>query len=258
MNLNSNSRAFTLTEILVSLTIGVAILGALFVALRPVYERAQAAIVLKRARDYGLLLRDAVNNRAISDPVPLTAPLGRLTAVSGTYLPSLISAGYAAPTIGCSYVRILYGLGLIDSWKEPNYRGLDAVPSWSQYIIWDKTTNTFNADSMPAAERTAFEASGLPTWSRMLCVLSTTGQPSSAAGANYWFGRNSGDLPINSRVVVWRLVNCPQSFAEALAKAANPPDLRPASGDACDYGPVTYPAPTNGVTNVNIYLIHFP
>ena len=46
----------------------------------------------------------------------------------------------------------------------------------------------------------------------------------------------------------------PAKDAYNLAVAMNGPQLTPAEGVACDTGVVAYAAPTNGITDVYIYL----
>ena len=77
--------------------------------------------------------------------------------------------------------------------------------------------------------------------------------PSAALGANF---RLDGTTNLNANYVVAYLVipACPAKDAYELAVAMNGAQLAPVEGAASDTGLVAYAAPTNGVTDVYVYL----
>jgi len=77
--------------------------------------------------------------------------------------------------------------------------------------------------------------------------------PSAALGANF---RLDGTTDLTANLIVAYLVipAVPAKDAYNLAVAMNGPQLTPVEGVACDTGVVAYAAPTNGVTDVYIYL----
>ena len=77
--------------------------------------------------------------------------------------------------------------------------------------------------------------------------------PSAALGANF---RLDGLTDLTANLIVAYLVipAVPAKDAYNLALAMNAPQLAPVEGAACDTGLVAYAAPTNGVTDVYVYL----
>lgn len=78
--------------------------------------------------------------------------------------------------------------------------------------------------------------------------------PSAALGANF---RLDGITNLSANYVVAYLVipSCPARDAYELAVAMNGAQLAPVEGAASDTGVVAYAAPSNGVTDVYIYLV---
>jgi prepilin-type N-terminal cleavage/methylation domain-containing protein len=94
-------------------------------------------------------------------------------------------------------------------------------------------------------------------WSAVTRVESRSSNPgtlpSAALGANF---RLDGTTDLTANLIVAYLVipAVPAKDAYNLAVAMNGPQLAPVEGVACDTGVVAYAAPTNGVTDVYIYL----
>ena len=94
-------------------------------------------------------------------------------------------------------------------------------------------------------------------WSAVTRVEARTANPalapSAALGANF---RLDGATNLNANYVVAYLVipACPARDAYELAVSMNGAQLAPAEGAASDSGVVAYAAPTNGVTDVYVYL----
>ena len=77
--------------------------------------------------------------------------------------------------------------------------------------------------------------------------------PSAALGANF---RLDGLTDLTANLIVAHLVipAVPAKDAYNLALAMNAPQLAPVEGAACATGVVAYATPTNGVTDVYVYL----
>jgi prepilin-type N-terminal cleavage/methylation domain-containing protein len=94
-------------------------------------------------------------------------------------------------------------------------------------------------------------------WSAVTRVEARTANPalapSAALGANF---RLDGATNLNANYVVAYLVipACPARDAYELAVSMNGAQLAPVEGAASDSGVVAYTAPTNGVTDVYVYL----
>lgn len=94
-------------------------------------------------------------------------------------------------------------------------------------------------------------------WSAVTRVEARTANPalapSAALGANF---RLDGATNLNANYVVAYLVipACPARDAYELAVSMNGAQLAPVEGAASDSGVVAYAAPTNGVTDVYVYL----
>lgn len=101
------------------------------------------------------------------------------------------------------------------------------------------------------------DAAPLRNWSTVTRVEARTANPalapSAALGANF---RLDGATNLNANYVVAYLVipACPAKDAYELALSMNGAQLAPVEGAASDSGVVAYAAPTNGVTDVYVYL----
>ncbi|MFA5263739.1 MAG: prepilin-type N-terminal cleavage/methylation domain-containing protein [Opitutaceae bacterium] len=115
-------------------------------------------------------------------------------------------------------------------------------------LTWNQTLQAFVMTPDAAPQR---------NWSgvtRIEARSSTPGTlPSVALGANF---RLDGltDRPANVVIAYLVIPGCPATDAYQLALAMNAPQLAPVVGAACDTGLVAYAAPTNGVTDVYVYL----
>lgn len=78
--------------------------------------------------------------------------------------------------------------------------------------------------------------------------------PSAAQGANFRLRDATTNLAANLVVAYLVIPNCPARDAYELALSMNAPQLAPVEGAASDSGIVAYAAPTNGVTDVYVYL----
>ncbi len=105
----------------------------------------------------------------------------------------------------------------------------------------------------------AISPDGAPqrNWSTVTRIEARTANPaalpSAALGANF---RLDGITNLNANSIVAYLVipGCPARDAYELALSMNGGQLAPVEGAACDTGVVAYTAPTNGITDVYVYL----
>ncbi len=254
MKTRQSTRGFTLTEILIAAGIATAILGTLVAAFGPATERARAGALLRRAREHGVFLRDAVNARTLPEPLPMTR------AGNGGTVPSsgaLAGGSAAKQDQAANFDAVMLAHQLVES--IPPLPFGTTRPLWAEAVKWDTTTKTFlfSSDSQYAGAEAAWAAAATVSWPRLESRLSDPSlAPSAAAGANFRLAR-AVDLGAQRVVIFWRLPNVTAAFALALAKAANPVDYQPASGTALDIGPVAYAAPVNDRTDVYLYIIHF-
>ena len=115
-------------------------------------------------------------------------------------------------------------------------------------MTWSQTALAFVVTPDAAPQR---------NWSAVTRVESRSSTPgtlpSVALGANF---RLDGTTDLTANLIVAYLVipAVPAKDAYNLAVAMNGPQLTPVEGVACDTGVVAYAAPTNGVTDVYIYL----
>jgi prepilin-type N-terminal cleavage/methylation domain-containing protein len=93
--------------------------------------------------------------------------------------------------------------------------------------------------------------------SRLICLASTTGAPSTTNGANYQLD-GATDLPTGARVVSAVVVNCTATEALEMSKRIDGESLsQAAAGTVDDDGKVVYRVPNaQGLTTVYVYLAH--
>ncbi len=250
-----STRAFTLTEILIAAAIVTAILGTLIAAFGAASERARAGALLRRAREHGLFIRDAVNARTLPEPLPVTR-----AGNGGTVLSSGALAGgsVAKQDQAANFDAIMLAYRIVEGFTPPSYG--TSQPLWAEAVKWDTASKTFLFSPAAQYSTAAADWTAAPiavTWPRLESRLSDPSTaPSAALGANFRLSR-AVDLSAQRVVVYYRLPNVTASFALALAKAANTPDSQPAAGAANDIGPAAYAAPVNDRTDVYLYVIHF-
>jgi prepilin-type N-terminal cleavage/methylation domain-containing protein len=115
-------------------------------------------------------------------------------------------------------------------------------------IAWNQASQTFQMTPDAAPQR---------NWSGVTRVEARSSAPgtlpSVSLGANF---RLDGVTDLASNQVVAYLVipGCPAQDALDLATQLNGAQLAPVAGAACDTGVVAYAIPTNGITDVYVYL----
>jgi len=248
MNLVRQTRGFTLLEILTVCGLITVLLGILIFAIGRAMNAPRATAVLQRSKTYAALIRDALNAPSFRGQLPVThSGNGGVVPTSG----QLAAGSAATKDNGCSFEVVMLAERMIERFEEVSY-GSPARPLLG--VQWDPAGRTFVAAPDLAATVAAIPAA--VTWQRLESRISDPAtSPELAQGANFQ-AITGVNLPPQVVVVYWRFPSAPQSFAEALAKAANKPEYRPAAGAACTVGPVVYAAPVNGLTDVYVYLCH--
>lgn len=115
-------------------------------------------------------------------------------------------------------------------------------------LTWNQTSQAFVMTPDAAPQR---------NWSAITRVEARSSNPgvlpSAALGANFRLD-GVNDRPANVIIAYLVIPGCPATDAYQLALAMNAPQLAPVVGAACDIGLVAYAAPTNGVTDVYVYI----
>lgn len=254
MKINKTSRkhngGFTLLELLGALAV-IGILSVLSVpAIRSSIRDSKFNATMKQVET----VETAVSALAKKQGGPGYPPLTEGAATTAfTYTGTLGAA--TAPVIAKAAVldNVFLAEGLIS--KPLDIRIGSSTMVGTTELLWSPTSNAYYTagDVVPSRDY----SSG----TRVECQLSTTTAPSSAAGTNFWLGRettSTGNLPANARVVSLVIPNVTGTDAKELADRYN--NNSAASATALnDYGRAVYAAPnaTTGLTTVYIYITHF-
>jgi prepilin-type N-terminal cleavage/methylation domain-containing protein len=237
-------RGFSLLELVLVLAI-IAVLSALllpkgFDALR----QARVRQVQKTVETVKTALTDFIALPGGSGSLPRTEGPGVPTSGAGLSGATDIAKGNAA-----RLDSVLLSTGKID--RPLNLRmGTQVYTSTGtgNEVTWDQASQTFVITPDAAPQR---------DWTRVTRIEARSSDPtlapSLAQGANF---RLDGitNRPANLIVAYLVIPGCPARDAFELALAMNAPQLAPLEGAACDTGAVTYDTPTNGTTDVYVYL----
>lgn len=190
---------------------------------------------------------------AIADYIAMPGGSGSIPRTEGTNIPcsgaALSGATDVAKGNGARLDSVLLSVGKLE-------RPL-ALRMGSQFYTSTGTGNEMTWSQASQAFIITPDAAPQHNWSTVTRVeaRSTTpgSLPSVALGANF---RLDGltDLPANQIVAYLVIPAVPYADALALATQMNGPQLAPVAGAACDTGLVAYAAPTNGITDVYVYL----
>lgn len=241
-------RGFTLPEILTVSAILLVLVGILVVPLGRAINAPRAAAILQRSHAYAAFIRDALNSPTFRGQIPVTR------SGNGGVIPTAGQLSAASTTIqesGVSFDLVMVAERMIERFEEFKY-GAPGRPEIG--VRWDTSSRAFVASPDLAATVSAIPST--VTWQRIESRLSNPAlSPELAQGANFQAAPGL-NLPSQAVVVYWRFPGAPQSFAEELAKVANKPEHRPASGAPALVGPVAYATPVDGITDVYLYICH--
>ena len=190
---------------------------------------------------------------ALADYLTLPGGNGSLPRTEGTNIPTsgatLTGATDIAKGNGARLDSVLLATGKIERPLSLRMGSQSyAATGTGNEMTWSQTALAFVVTPDAAPQR---------NWSAVTRVESRSSTPgtlpSVALGANF---RLDGTTDLTANLIVAYLVipAVPAKDAYNLAVAMNGPQLTPVEGVACDTGVVAYAAPTNGVTDVYIYL----
>lgn len=190
---------------------------------------------------------------AITDFLTMPGGKGSLPRTEGTAIPcsgaALAGATDVAKGNGARLDAVLLATGKLD--RPVSLRmgsQFYASTGTGNEMTWNQALQAFVITPDAAPQR---------NWSAVTRVEARTGSPSlapsAAQGANF---RLDGVTNRSANVVVAYLVipATPAKDAYELALSLNAPQLAPVEGAACDIGQVAYAAPSNGITDVYVYL----
>ena len=239
------TKAFTLLELAFSL----AIIATLVAILLP-----KGVDALRNSRVQQVAKTVDTLKTAITSYISLPGGNGSIPRTEGTGIPcsgaALTGATDAAKGNGARLDTVMLATGMID--RPVGLRmGTQAAASTGSGIemTWNQSLLAFVITPDAAPQR---------NWSGVTRVEARSSQqgllPSVALGANF---RLDGvtDRPANVVIAYLVIPACPYADALALATQLNGAQLAPAVGAASDAGVVAYAAPSNGVTDVYIYLM---
>lgn len=190
---------------------------------------------------------------AIVDYLSLAGGNGSLPRTEGTGIPTagaaLTGATDAAKGNAARLDAVLLATGRMERPLALRMGTQSYVSSGSgNEVAWNQTSLAFvmTPDAVPQRN-----------WSSVTRIEARTSNPvlapSVAFGANFRLD-GSSNLPANSVVAYLVIPGCPARDAHELAESLNGAQLTPVEGVACDTGAVAFAAPTNGVTDVYVYL----
>lgn len=259
MKMRIHSRkGFSLIEMLIVLTIGIAIAGFLGV---PAYQRAslqnqiaatgraiqsaKSAVALYSTQSEGRPL--PINYTQGSAPIPIAGTMGGIAAAD---LHHVIDIQAVLLATRCLEAPITISLGEKRS------------PSLTVPVQWNPVTQTFFTAG-DAAPTTYYRPQGgdVPSYARLMCITSSSDGTSTLSPSGIRLisfaldGVNA--LPSGTRIVCWEFAKVSPNVAYELARSLYKGQVA-AVGSQQIVGPVMYPAPTSdGTVPVYVYVTHY-
>lgn len=237
-------RGYSLLELVLVLAIVAALLGFLL---------PKGFDALRNARVQQALNAVQTLRTALAEFLTIPGGNGSIPRTEGTGIPTsgaaLTGATDAAKGNGARLDAALLATGKLE-------RPL-SLRMGSQIFTSTGTGNEMTWNQALQAFVMTPDAAPQRNWSTVTRIEARTANPalapSAAQGANF---RLDGTANLNANYVVAYLVipACPARDAYEFALAINGAQLTPAEGAACDTGSVAYAAPTNGITDVYVYL----
>lgn len=191
---------------------------------------------------------------AITDFITMPGGNGSIPRTEGTGVPTsgaaLTGAADVAKGNGARLDAVLLAVGKLDKpiTLRMGTQGYVSTGTGNE-MTWNQAAQAFVVTPDAAPQR---------NWSAVTRVEARSSNPvlapSAALGANFRLRDATTNLNANLVVAYLVIPNVPARDAYELALAMNAPQLAPVDGAACDSGIVAYAAPTNGVTDVYVYL----
>lgn len=190
---------------------------------------------------------------AIADYITIPGGNGSLPRTEGTNIPTsgaaLTGATDTAKGNGARLDSVLLAAGKLERPLSLRMGNQSYVSTGTgNEMTWSQSALAFVVTPDAAPQR---------NWSGVTRVEARSSSPgtlpSAALGANF---RLDGITDLTANLIVAYVVipAVPAKDAYNLALAMNAPQLAPVEGAACDTGVVAYATPTNGVTDVYVYL----
>ena len=238
------SRGYSLLELVLVIAIIAVLVGLLLPKGFDALRNARVQQVSKTVDTIKTALVDYVSLAGGNGSLPRTEGLGIPTTGA-----ALSGSTDAAKGNAARLDRVLLATGRLERPLSLRMGSQSFVSTGTgNELSWDQSALAFVMSPDSVAQR---------DWSNVTRVEARTADPllspSVAQGANF---RLDGftDLSPNSVAAYLVIPACPARDAFELAVALNGAQLAPIEGAACDTGIVAYEAPTNGVTDVYVYL----
>lgn len=241
---NRKKRGFGLIEILFYVgIIGLLALGAI-AAFTPLFNNGRYGAIKQTMNDLEMAARAYCMKTGGLGTLPLsegTIPASEFTG-SGT-----TSANVAA---AATIDQMLIAEGFLKKPVRINVPNAIYTPTGTTPVTWSTTSNAWTATAAPTVSY-----ANVPRAETILSNNALT--PDQAAGANF---NLSGDgvtfIAANKTILYLYIPNCPANTAWEISRDIDGSSLTQADSTTADAkGLVTYPAPTNAVTNVAIYIL---
>lgn len=244
-NTAKNTQGFSLLELVLVLAIVSVLIGLLL---------PKGFDALRNARVQEVKKTTETLKTAITDFIVMPGGNGSIPRTEGTGVPTagaaLTGATEAAKGNGARLDAVLLAVGKIE--RPISLRmGTQVYTSTGtgNEMAWNQAAQAFVITPDAAPQR---------NWSTVTRVEARSSNPatapSAAQGANFRLRDTTTNLNANLVVAYLVIPNVPARDAYELALAMNAPQLAPVEGAASDSGIVAYAAPTNGVTDVYVYL----
>ncbi|MBA4181908.1 MAG: prepilin-type cleavage/methylation domain-containing protein [Anaerolinea sp.] len=240
-----NSHGYSLLELVLVLAVVSVLVGLLLPKGFDALRNARIQQVQKTAETLKTALTDFITMPGGNGSIPRTEGTGVPT--SGA---AVTGATDAAKGNGARLDAVLLAVGKLE--KPLSLRmGTQVYTSTGtgNEMSWSQSAQAFVVTPDAAPQR---NWSGVTRLEARSSTPATA--PSAAQGANFRLRDTTTNLAANLIVAYLVIPNVPARDAYELALAMNAPQLAPIEGAACDAGIVAYAAPTNGVTDVYVYL----
>jgi len=240
-----SQRGFTLTEILVTVAIITAAIGASFAGYTLAGENGKAGAVataIKNAKD---AVAQFANEHGNVVPITEQTVAGQIP-VSGTTFSATAAATLAN---ACTLEPVLLTEKCAD--RAINVAaGPNAVAtnSGANDVLWDVSKQAFymNPDAAPTRDYSSCN--------RVECRIASSTSPETAAGSNFYLD-GSNSIATGRRVVYMVIPNCPASLAYKISRKIDGDNFSTNESTFDKKGAVVYNTPSNGVTTVYIYIL---
>ncbi len=240
----STARGFTLLELVMVLAVIAVLVGFLLPKGFDALRSARVQQVQKTVETLQTALTSFITTPGGNGSIPRTEGAGIPTSGAALTGATDIAKGNAA-----RLDTILLATGKLDR-PISLKMGTQVYTSTGtgNEVTWSQTSQAFVMTPDAAPQR---------NWSAVTRVEARSSNPGSlpsiAQGANFRLD-GINDRPANVIIAYLVIPGVPATDAYQLALAMNAPQLAPVAGAACDTGLVAYAAPTNGTTDVYIYI----